>query len=273
MLIDWFTVVAQVLNFLILVWLMKRFLYRPVLQAIEAREARIAAELAHADATRADASSERKAFERRNAEFDQQRGALVRQATAAAEAERVRLVSDARKAAEAESARRMDLWKREADTLTETLRRRTQQEVFAIARQALTDLASTSLEERVSEVFTRRLLEMDGPAKARLAESLEAASDTAVVRSAYDLPAAQRDAIQRALNEVGAPDVHVRFETAPDLVSGIELTTNGQKVGWNISDYLASMEKAVGDLMTQREGGENSAAPRESQVRADAGHA
>ena len=37
MLIDWFTVGAQALNFLILIWLLKRFLYRPVLAAIEAR--------------------------------------------------------------------------------------------------------------------------------------------------------------------------------------------------------------------------------------------
>jgi F-type H+-transporting ATPase subunit b len=50
MLIDWFTVGAQVLNFLILVWLMKRFLYQPILDAIDAREQRIAAELANAAA-------------------------------------------------------------------------------------------------------------------------------------------------------------------------------------------------------------------------------
>ena len=52
MLIDWFTVGAQALNFLILVWLMKRFLYKPILDAIDAREDRVAAELADADASR-----------------------------------------------------------------------------------------------------------------------------------------------------------------------------------------------------------------------------
>jgi F-type H+-transporting ATPase subunit c len=50
MLIDWFTVGAQLLNFLILAWLLKRFLYRPILDALDAREQRIAAELADADA-------------------------------------------------------------------------------------------------------------------------------------------------------------------------------------------------------------------------------
>jgi F-type H+-transporting ATPase subunit b len=49
MLIDWFTVGAQVVNFLILVWLLKRFLYKPILHAIDERERRIAKELADAD--------------------------------------------------------------------------------------------------------------------------------------------------------------------------------------------------------------------------------
>ena len=80
MLIDWFTVGAQALNFLILVWLMKRFLYKPILQAIDAREKRIALSLADADAKKAEAQKERDEFEKKNEEFDQQRAALLSKA-------------------------------------------------------------------------------------------------------------------------------------------------------------------------------------------------
>ncbi len=59
MLIDWFTVVAQALNFLILVWLLKRFLYKPILDALDAREKRIAGKLADADAKQLEAIMER----------------------------------------------------------------------------------------------------------------------------------------------------------------------------------------------------------------------
>ena len=65
------------------------------------------------------------------------------------------------------------------------------------------------------------------------------------------MPVEQRAAIQNALNETFSADIHLRFETAPDLVSGIELTTNGQKVAWSIADYLASMEKGVGELLKE----------------------
>ena len=82
------------------------------------------------------------------------------------------------------------------------------------------------------------------------------------MRSAFDLPAAQRAAIQKALNETFSAEVHVRFETAPDLVSGIELTTNGQKIAWSIADYLASLEKGVGELLKEKDKPEAKAEPK-----------
>jgi F-type H+-transporting ATPase subunit b len=248
-LIDWFTVGAQALNFIILVWLMKRFLYKPILRAIDAREKRIAGELADAAAKKADAQKERDEFQHKNEEFDQQRAALLSKAKDEANAERRRLLDEARQAADALSAKRQEALRSDAHHLNQAIARRIQQEVFAIARKALTDLATASLEERMGEVFTRRLREMDGQTKKDLANALRTASAPAIVRSAFDMPAEQRSTIQNALNEALSADVHVRFETAPDLVSGIELTTNGHKVAWSIADYLASLEQGVGELL------------------------
>ncbi|MGD0135414.1 MAG: F0F1 ATP synthase subunit delta, partial [Bryobacteraceae bacterium] len=71
-----------------------------------------------------------------------------------------------------------------------------------------------------------------------------------VVRSTFDLPSEQRAAIQNALNETFSAEIRIQFETAPELIGGIELTTNGQKVGWSIADYLSSMETNVAKLLT-----------------------
>ena len=124
--------------------------------------------------------------------------------------------------------------------------------MFSIARKALNDLATVSLEERLGEVFTRRLRELSGKAKESVAAALKTASEPALVRSAFELPAEQRAAIQNALNETFSADVHIRFETATDLIGGIELSTNGQQVGWSIADYLSSLEKAVAELIAKQ---------------------
>ena len=249
MLIDWFTVGAQLLNFLVLAWLLKRFLYRPILDALDAREQRIAAELADADAKRAEADKEREEFQHKNEAFEQQRAALLSTATDEAKVERARLLDEARRAADALSTKRQEELRNEAQNLNQAISRRTQQEVLAIARKALADLATAGLEERMGEVFMRRLRALDDQAKEGFAKSLKTATGPALVRSAFDLPAEQRAAIQNALNETFAAEIRFKFETRPDLVSGIELATNGQKLAWSIREYLASLEKGVDELL------------------------
>jgi F-type H+-transporting ATPase subunit b len=248
-LLDWFTVGAQALNFLILVWLLKRFLYKPILAAIDAREQRIAKELTDAAAKQAEAQKQRDEFQHKNDELDRERAALLSQATEAANIERQRLIDAARQAADAISAAREEALRSDSQNLNQTLRARTQQEVFAIARQALRDLATASLDACMVDTFTHRLRDMDVQAKAVLAEAIRKSAEPALVRSAFDLPTDQRAAIQNALNETFSAEIRVRFQTAPDLVAGIEVTSNGQKLAWNIADYLASLEQSAGEAL------------------------
>jgi F-type H+-transporting ATPase subunit b len=261
MLIDWFTVGAQLLNFVVLVWLMKRFLYKPVLAAIAAREQRIASELADADAKRSAAQRERDEFQGKNEQFERQRAALLRQVEDEAKSERQRLLEQARSAAEALSARRADALRDEARRMNLAISQRTQQEVFEIVRKVLTELAATSLEERLVEVFTRRLRELRGPAKEVLSAALAGSLEPALVRSVFELPEQQRALLQAALNETFAREVALRFESSAELISGIEFIVNGQKLAWNVADHLSSLEKRVYELTTRTEAARTAAAP------------
>ena len=253
MLINWFTVGAQGLNFLILVGLLKHFLYKPILTAIDGREKRIAGDLADAAAKKLEAQKERDDFQNKKQELDKQRAGLLSKATDDAKVERERLMGEAQKAADAMSVKRSEALRKDAQNLNQAIARRAQQEVFAVARKVLADLATTSLEERLGAVFTRRLRALEGNAKAELAQAIKTASAPALVRSAFELPGEQRAVIQNALNETFSADVRLRFEVAPDLVSGIELTANGKRLDWSIAGYLASLERAVGELLKERD--------------------
>ena len=249
MLIDWFTVTAQVVNFLILVWLLKHFLYRPILDAIEARENRIAKELADANSAKAEAQKERDTLQSMNQKFDSERVKLMTQVQEEAKIQRQRLLNEARKAADALSEKRKLALRQETETLNQSIVHRVQQEVFSIARKALRDLAGTSLEARMSHVFIQRLQDLDEKTKAAFGVALKSKAGPTLVRTAFDLPAELRSVIQNALDISFAADIAIRFETAPDLISGIELTSNGQKLAWNIADYLVLLQKEVGELL------------------------
>ena len=230
-------------------WLLKHFLYKPILDAIDAREKRIAAELADADAKKAEAEKERTNFEDKNKAFDQQRSALLGKAADEAKAERERLIDRAKKDAETLRANLADALRGDQIQLGSEISLLAEKEVFAIARKALADLATVSLEERVGEVFTRRLRELDPKAKELLGAALKNSTQPAMVRSAFDLPPDQKAAIQNALNETFSAAVRIKFEDSQNAICGIELTANGQKVAWSIASYLTEFSKKVSDLV------------------------
>src|SRR5271165_1771153 len=213
MLINWFTVFAQALNFLILVWLLKHFLYKPILKATDAREKGIADQLADANTKKIEAQKECDDFQAKNKAFDEQRDALLAKATDEANAEREHLLDEAKKEADTLRTAQATALRNDQARLDKEITRVAREEVFAISRKALADLATASLEERVGAVFTRRLGQMDGKAKETLGAALKKSADPALVRSAFDLAAEQKATIRNALNETFSAEIRVRFET------------------------------------------------------------
>lgn len=249
MLIDWFTVAAQALNFLILVWLLKRFLYKPVLAAIDEREKRIAAQLQDAEKKKAEALKEQTDFAHKNEEFEHQRAALLLEATNAAKIEREKLLEAARKDSEELRSKLQKARESESDALNQKIVTLAQNEVFSIARKTLADLAGVSLEERMADLFLHRLHDLKDQEREQLKSSLQDSSKPALVRSAFALAAPQKSAIEEAVRAFLHDGTGIDFETKPDLISGIELAANGQKIGWNIAGYLTSLTQSVRSLV------------------------
>ncbi len=249
MLIDWFTVLAQALNFLILVWLMKRFLYKPVLNAIDTREKRIAAELFNADQKKNDAQKMSDDFNRKTNEFDDQRATLFKKTADEAQTECGHLLNEAKKSADALTLKRMESLENEEKTLKQAISRRTQAEVFSIVRKTLTDLGSASLEDQVIQVFNKKLHNLGVEEKGKLVSSLKANPSPVIVRTSTSLSPALRTSTETAIKDAFGANTQIQFEASPHLISGIELTTNEQKLSWSIESYLRSLEKSVDELL------------------------
>lgn len=248
MLIDWFTIIAQAINFIILVWLMKRYLYKPVLNAIDERENRIAGQLNEARTLKSEAQKEHETFQQKNLEFDRLQTTMLKKVEEDAGNERRKLFEEARKKVDDWTVSRRETLQNEIENLNRTMQRQIQDEVFNIARKALHDLASADLEKQICNAFIRKLSEMNDQAKTALVTTLRTASEPAVVQSVFKLGDTQRERIQQALHEITATDVPIRFENNPHVIAGIELTANGRKIAWSIAEYLDAVQKNLNEL-------------------------
>jgi F-type H+-transporting ATPase subunit b len=242
-LIDWFTVAAQIVNFLILVALLRYFLYGRIKRAMYERQQRIAASLEEAEHRRREADEQAASYEGKQQELEAQRAELMAQARAEADAKRQELLDQSRADLDQTQARWQEALRREQTAFLRDLRQHTAQQVYATARRALTDLAGADLEQRIVSVFLERLRALDAQAWNTLTDSHQDAEPHLLIRSAFDLPPEARQRLLALLREHLGEAVEAHFETSPDILCGIEMQSNGQKIAWSLEHYLEGLEE------------------------------
>lgn len=248
MLIDWFTVIAQMLNFLILIGLLKRFLYRPILKAIDTREQNIADKIAKADLKMTQAMQLHTEFEQKNTEFDQLRAERMAAMKAETEQEKTRLQKLTRQEADAMRKDLQQEQQKEWHDLQDALSQSTKHEVFALARKLLKDLADSSLEVQMTLKFIQRLNTLETAEMTQVRSAFSQSKQPLKVYSAFDLPQQQQHLIKDALLTLLARECELQFVTDSQLISGIELKGEGQKISWNIDAYLIALMQQLKPL-------------------------
>jgi F-type H+-transporting ATPase subunit b len=248
MLINWFTVVAQIVNFLLLVGLLKHFFWGPLVRAIDERQARIAAELEDADNKQRAAQQE---MERVNAvarEQEDQCDELMLQAHRNADQERLRMIDESRGTVRAMEAQWCEDLERQRATFLKEFRRRAAVEIVDLTRQALEDLACQELQHSAIAVFLEKLQSFD------LVKLREMTKSSFVVRSAAELSKETQEQIRSEIEKRTGTDLSLRFVQDPGMAWGVELRGNGQKIGWSPESYLDAIQQRLETELDQAPG-------------------
>lgn len=237
--IDLFTLVAQIINFIILLVLLRIFLYKPVVNAMNAREEKIASRLREAEEKRQQAEEEAQKYQQQRREIDEERDRVLAEARKKADERRDELMQQARE----EVDERREEWhqaiRHEKDRFLRDLQQRAESQIIHVMRQALNDLADAELENQMVQLFLHRLDDKSDD----IASALETDDRQLTISSSFEMPDDRREQIASALRE------HIDFESSPhfdrdsELVCGIALRTGDYRIGWNLKQYLEAMER------------------------------
>lgn len=245
MLIDWFTVAAQIVNFLALVWLLKHFLYERIIRAIDTREKSIATRLSEAEVKQKEAQQKLTLYEGKLADVEQQHQRLLAEAKQDAEKQHAAFVQQAREHVQGLEAKWQQELDRQRGEFLHELRRRSAAEILTVAGQAVADLACMDVQECAIRVFLEKIRLLNGDSCKSLA------GGEILVLSALELSAETQAEIRQAIEERLDAPAALRFDRAPGLAWGIELRGNGRRIGWNSETYLEAMEEDLREALEQ----------------------
>ena len=259
--IDWFTFAAQIINFLVLVALLRWLLYGRIVQAMKKREHKIKDRVEDADRKKAEAQQKVSEYEQKSREIQQEREALRKQMRHDAQEERKAMLEKAREEVDRKQREWEEGYRREREEVVAYARRRAGELGTEVARRTLEQLAAAELEGQIIDRFTARVADLGDEQRAGIEEHLEDGESAVTVRSAFAVPPDRRERLREAIAEAFGYDGDVRLEEVADLICGVELDVGGYSVGWNVNDFLEEVElefdrRLVSGAESQERGGE-----------------
>jgi len=247
--IDWFILFCQIFNFLLLVYLLKRFLYGKIIKAMDDREAKIAARFAEAEELKVKAAQSAEMYDRRNQVLTEKAEQMLNEAVVVAEAKRKDLMEKVRADVEVVKTRWQEMLLSEQQAFFQDLRNRAASLISATSRKALMDLACVDLEVMIIDEFIRRIGNLDQEKRAGMQKAISGKNNKVVILSTFTIPAQTQGRIEQALREQITGSFAVTYDTRPEIISGIELRVNGQKIAWSLNEYLETLTENLAETL------------------------
>jgi F-type H+-transporting ATPase subunit b len=245
--LNWSTFVLEVINFLVLVWILKRFFYKPVLDVIARRRADIEKTLGDARALQKEAEALQAQYLQRLGDWERERqqareqlaGDIEQQRTQRLAALQSQLEQEREKARVAEARRQSDaLHKAEETALLQAA---------GFASRLLGKLAGPELEQRLVELLLAELSRLPDERIASLRNCCGGKPETIVVTSAWPLPEAQREQLRQALSAVMGSSLPLAFEQDSALLAGVRITIGARVLSADLQDELKSLAEFAHD--------------------------
>ena len=235
--LDFTTVMAQIVNFTILAWALYKFLYKPLLVAIDKREKHIAGEIKNAEDLASDAEKKLDELNKRYLAIDNERAQILNEAREEAENLRKQLEHDV----QAEVLEKRLLLQQELDREKALMINEVRQTVV------FKRMADEELEARFVSVFKHQLEELSAKDKKILAADADVPLQ---ITTSEELTPEARDELKKMLSDVlEAENPQFVFNVNPRLLCGIEFSVNGNVVSWNLDDYLNTFTAKMHDAL------------------------
>jgi len=269
--INWFTFFAQILNFFVLIFVLQRFLYKPITKAMARREKTIRDRLSSASQQKQEAEQEVKHYEEMQQQFTDQKTELLTKAKSEVEQTRQGLLKEMQESVATERSQWQTSLQRQKDAFLREVSDRTMQQLQATVRRVLTDLAESELETQIARVFLQKLRDLTEPERAELVTTLTASTKDSIpltLVSTFTLPTDICTAIATVLQDyfkaVGSGKIESSYEIAgkieptyeieSSLICGIELRGTGYKLAWSMDTYLDSITENLVTVFAEEAG-------------------
>ena len=244
MIINWYTVFFQIVNFLVLVFLLRRFLYGPIVENMAARESKIIEREEAAAQIASEAEVQARDYQQKVATLQERDAEVLAKVKENAEIESRQLLAKAREQVDETHKRWHEAVAREQESFIHNLRSQVGRQACQIARQCLKELADENLETMIWAIFSEKLGQLPPEEKSNLQKAF-VGTDKVILSSTFKPTEEKLQKLTTNLSEIFGKKIQISQQTSTDLICGVELEVGGYRVAWSVAEYLGGIEKEI----------------------------
>ena len=249
--IDWITFFAQIVNLFILVWLLKKFLYHPILNAIDKRQAQIAERVQSAKEASEKAVAEYKTYLQKTEEFDKNTQKMFDEASAKViQYQQEQEAKIHEQTLLLQQKMQTDL-EREKESLQLEMRNQIATSFSLVARKVMTDLSGITPIEQAVNLFQNKIRKLDKKQFSLLKKKAKNQKDI-YLYSSDSLNKEQTEMLSNFIQKHFDLEKQqiIHFQKNPDLIFGLELVIDDMTLDWNIKSYFEEFDTHLNATLT-----------------------
>lgn len=240
--ISLFGVIAQVINFFIMLFILQKLLYKPVVKAMDERQISIQKSQKEADEKMENAKELISEYKDKMAVVEEEKSSIISQARIEAKEKKQSLLDDYQKEADRKRASYLKEIEDEKANFIDNLRKTMGQSAVKIASHILGMVSSRDLEDEVFNAFIKEIKDLD-----KNIEDKRTLKDErqVILNSARELEAREKEEIEEALKKTLNNLESIEYNIQEDLILGYELNLETYTLHTSIKNYLDSVEEDI----------------------------
>ncbi|MDH5258944.1 MAG: F0F1 ATP synthase subunit delta [Gammaproteobacteria bacterium] len=249
---NWATFFLEIINFLVLIWIVKHFFYKPIREAIDKRRSKINEEISNAKNMQSEAEETKALYASRlviwEEEKRRQQALLTQEIEAKKKQQLLLLEKQIVELREKEREKDKQVQKKKLDLLLRENERQALDQGSLFAAKLLKDVSSQDLENRLVELFLKNIHHFSRQKKDELVNIFHEENPVISITSAYPLPQKQKDDIQHSVQDLFSNKIHYKYKLNPELIAGVRVDIGSYVMRANIGDELKFFSDAANGL-------------------------
>jgi F-type H+-transporting ATPase subunit b len=237
--LNWTTFILELINFVVLIWILNRFLYRPVMNVIAQRKATIQKTLSDAETTRSDAQALQNQYENRVTEWEQEREKARTQLRDEISTERNRLLDNLRAELDQEREKAAAVEQRRLKDFAQQAEATAIAQGGAFASRLLSRLGGPELERKIIDMVREDLPNLPHDQMQAIRGASATIGLPMKIASAYPLDTAQRELLCHACRTLAGREVVCEFLEDKNLIAGLRISFGSWVLRANLQDEMS----------------------------------